>query len=924
MAEGDGADLIDQLLEGRVKAALFGADRAPRLGRLVVLEPIGSGAMGTVFAAYDPTLDRKVAVKILASSGEVANRRLLREARALGKLAHPNVVAIHDAGEVGGAVYVVMELVSGTNLREWAETNPGWREIASVMADVAAGLHAAHTAGLVHADVKPENILVGDDRVRVVDFGLARVAREQASGNADGLPAALAATAPDASGSIGGTPSYMAPEVLNGEPPAAAADQFAFAVTLFECLYGERPYQVKKVTELAAAAKTAADAKRPDSRAPRRLHSAVLRGLAATPSDRYESMESFAAALRDARRRRRRLFAVAGLAAAALVLAGFLGVRAGAGESDPCSGGPEQLARSWDGSRRAVIADRLGPDRWAENTLNEIDKVGEVWRASYRRVCEATRVRGSQSDTLLDLRMRCLERQRERLTALIEAIEQEGGARSRFAAASAVEQLPSASRCETMREARELALPADAADRALVASASVSLDRGWAQFALGRYREALVIARAVSADVGKLTFPPLRAQLLLLSGAVEGRIGNGDAARDRLQTALHAAAAAGAVEVELDAWLRLLRGELFGGSRQRVTEWAPFARAAATRAGVAPAEINGIVGEALRGLGRLADARRLLVEALNEPSLIGQRRAIVEMNLGTVELLAGSPRAGEAAFSRARRLATDALGSDHPSVALYIDKLAISLREQGQIKAALLHHATALNLRERAYGPDDRAVATSLVRRAATSLEAGQLEAARGDLDRAETIRTAIYGPRHRRLADIATARGDLAAAVGLNDVASGHYREASELDGTLPLAGKRVAVNERVALEELRPVSEDGASSLQRFAEARARVIRLVETKQTTKARGDVDRMVTKWQRLADPGAALSSQVGVALLTQGDRERAIDVFTKALKSLGSEPSLARLRALRGRLRAGVASDASEIRDISDALPELD
>lgn len=199
-----------------------GADGAPRVGRLVIRAQLGAGAMGSVFAAYDPRLDRQVAVKLLRPGSAGTNQRLLAEARALGRLAHPNVVTVFDADEVDGAVHVVMELAPGVTLRAWLAERRGWRELVTVLGQVADGLAAAHRAGLVHRDVKPDNVVIGPDRARLVDFGLAEPSAPE--GDARG-PTATA-----------GTPRYMAPEVLRGAPADAASDQWSFGVTLDEAL----------------------------------------------------------------------------------------------------------------------------------------------------------------------------------------------------------------------------------------------------------------------------------------------------------------------------------------------------------------------------------------------------------------------------------------------------------------------------------------------------------------------------------------------------------------------------------------------------------------------------------------------------------------------------------------------------------------
>ncbi|HET9988068.1 MAG TPA: serine/threonine-protein kinase, partial [Kofleriaceae bacterium] len=243
--------------------------RGTLVGRYVVLDVLGEGGMGVVYSAFDPELDRKVAIKLLQTreSGSTPSTKqggeqkawLVREAQALARLSHPNVVAVYDVGTLNeDQVFVAMELVEGVTLREWlkAEARP-WREVLPVLVAAGAGLAAAHEAGLVHRDFKPDNVLVArDGRPRVMDFGLARLRR--ASTHDDAQPKDTSDVAPSAgaietrsplseqltiAGAMLGTPAYMAPELYNGATADARSDQFAFAVTLFEALFRARPYK---------------------------------------------------------------------------------------------------------------------------------------------------------------------------------------------------------------------------------------------------------------------------------------------------------------------------------------------------------------------------------------------------------------------------------------------------------------------------------------------------------------------------------------------------------------------------------------------------------------------------------------------------------------------------------------------------------
>jgi tRNA A-37 threonylcarbamoyl transferase component Bud32 len=317
------------------------------VGRYVVLEPVGAGAMSTVYAAHDPELDRRVALKLLRTGGpdDELRARLYREAKAMARIAHPHVITVHDVGVYGSQLFVAMELVPGGTLRQWLAASPrGWRDVVATFVQAGRGLACAHAAGLVHRDFKPDNVLVGDDgRVRVTDFGLARAATHD-----DPRPAEPSTLVPDVAttitrtGAIVGTPAYMAPEQLRGEPADSRADVFAFCVALHEALYGERPFEGRSVVGLRSS--TAAGIVRPpprDSSVPGALRAVLLVGLRPQPDDRYASMGELLLALEAAARGPRRGRAVFVWAMAALVgvaavggLAALAQSRAGAPEAN--------------------------------------------------------------------------------------------------------------------------------------------------------------------------------------------------------------------------------------------------------------------------------------------------------------------------------------------------------------------------------------------------------------------------------------------------------------------------------------------------------------------------------------------------------------------------------------------------------------
>lgn len=311
-----------QVLRARLQERLFGIEVAAiTLGRFQLLELLGKGGMGVVYRAYDPLLDRRVAVKVVAIDGDDARQRMIREAKALARLNHPNVVTIHEVGEDRGELFVAMELVDGGTLESWCRAHPErtperTAKVLELAAAALEGLVAAHALGIVHRDVKPANLLIGaDGRLRVADFGLARTGGNESASDAAVVEAGDATLT--RSGAAIGTPAYMSPEQFRGVADERS-DQFGFCATFFEALYGVRPFAGTSIAEILESVEanriTPIDAAGVDER----VHRALVRGLRRDPAERFADLRELAAVLRPVHPRRWRMAALAGVAAASI------------------------------------------------------------------------------------------------------------------------------------------------------------------------------------------------------------------------------------------------------------------------------------------------------------------------------------------------------------------------------------------------------------------------------------------------------------------------------------------------------------------------------------------------------------------------------------------------------------------------------
>jgi serine/threonine-protein kinase len=734
--------------------------RGASVGRYLVLSLLGRGGMGEVFSAYDPELDRRVAVKLLRTTSEPASARarLVREARALGKLSHPNVVQVHDVGEHGGDVFVAMELVDGQPLDAWCRDapRPGWREVLAAYLDAARGLSAAHAQGLVHRDVKPSNILRGKDgRVRVADFGLA-VGSDEAppggeaaslpehAGGAEGedqtLPLGDTAPAPigneetrlTATGAVVGTPLYMAPEQQARGQATPASDQYSLCAALHEGLYGVRPFAGAGATTLGGllALKQAGVPASPPagSPVPSWVYRAVARGLAADPADRHASLTALVAALGEdpeARRRSRGRRALGGLAAAALLVVGAAGwVRSGA-FADPCRHPEQQLAGAWDeGVKDRVRAafqssGRAYSEGIATRVVALVDRYAAEWSAMRGEVCRASR-NGPQRREILALRDLCLDRRRAQLQALTTLFAERGDTQVLDRAVSAASDLYPVSYCaDTEALSARVRPPETPALRAQVDALQPRVDQIEALYEAGKYGDGLPLAERLLADAGAIPYPPIVAQIQYWTGRLRDGAGDFEGAKTLLREASVSAAEGRDEVLAALAWARLL---FVVGERQRHADEAllllslgPTVVAGAHDTRVRGTWLNA-EGLALWHAGKYAEAEDALRQCLTiyeEVSAPEISVAATWNNLGLVLGEMGDDARARVAIERGLALREKALGLDHPYVAASLVNRAIALSHLGEPAQARDDYARALGIRERALGPDHPDVALS-------------------------------------------------------------------------------------------------------------------------------------------------------------------------------------------------------------------
>ena len=727
-------------------------ERGRTIGRYVIGDLLGTGTMGRVYAAWEPELDRNVALKLLRDDSAPARARLLREAQSMAKLAHPNVVTVHEVGMNGDDVFVAMELVDGDNLRAWAGAR-SWRDKNAMLVEVARGLAAVHAAGVIHRDVKPDNIIVGrDGRARLGDFGLARsetTAREPAHNTL-----AVGSTA------IAGTPAYMAPEVLQGDAADAASDQFSFGVTAYEILSGTRPFPGRTWAEIAMACATTSPA---PLAGPRWLDATIRRCLAVDPARRFPTMAAVALELSSRPTPRR---PVAWIAAAAIVASAATWFVVGRASNHGV--GAAELATTWSPAIRERLASRWKASPDAPAALAELDTWSSTWIAE----------RDAAVETPMSARDVCLEHRRTDFSALVANLDAtviSQGSVDRVV--DALGALGSPIECRTASSGAD-PVPIDQADRIRTLGNDIAAVR--AAVALGDARRVVDRTRSLVDAAFVAGHAPTLAEALLVRAealrAVDRFADASLAARDAIAAAERGhddttAARAWLARVALASDVRAL---------DQADDLAVVAAAAIDRA-AAPdrlvASLARIRGTIAFDRGDLARATELVTHARG--LFFTDEHAIdiaaTDSILGSIARTAGDLEAAESWHREALDIDRELRGPAHPDVARDLHNLAGVLRLRGDLVAAEASYRQALAIE----------VATARATEAGlTHNSLGLVAMARRDWVTArselEAARDALGG--HGDLALAEHNLGLVAAATGDHAAAIAHYKRAAEI----------------------------------------------------------------------------------------------------------------------------------------------
>lgn len=726
------------------------------IGRYELAEELGAGAMGVVYRARDPELDREVAIKVLhAQPGVPENvlvqQRMLREGRALARIDHPNVVRVFDVGSSNGTMFVAMERAAGVSLRVWLAEPRSPRAIVEVFVQCARGLAAAHEAGVIHRDFKPDNVVVdAGGHARVMDFGLAQTGGEAPTTAPTQHDADVRITR---TRGVVGTPAYMAPEQHRGEPIDARADQYAWGVALAEALGDARPFTAKTIDALLVEMRGTPTL---SSTLPNRARRVLVRAIAFTPGARFPTMTAAADALAPRRLR----WPLVALAAVAMTVLGLALLRP---ERDACDGVDAPITVAWSGARAERIAGIFAAaskpfaTRAWQYARASTDNYARDWRVARIGVCRAGVQRGELDSAARSRIVHCLDRRVIELEAVLARWEV-ASIDALAAAPSMVDRLTAPARCSALETVSD---DAPRAFAARFAAATVAADAG-------QPLEAEALLTALAAEL--VPHPALRAEVLTRLASVERDLGKRDAARAHLLDALAAAESIRADRPRARAWIALAQSSAEDFSRAADARESLHLASAVLEHLDHPIDLARM-HDSVRGLVALHEnALDEAVEALrrsNAPSVPPTERAHRMQMLARALIARGDHAGALVELDRASQLLIQTLGPDAPQLVYVLNSSMEPLEYLGRGKEAIARGERALALLDASYGTDNPR-RTQLLGNLAT------MYANTGDRAKARTLQEEVVRASERQLGPSAvpTANAHVNLASTLSELA--------------------------------------------------------------------------------------------------------------------------------------------------------
>lgn len=880
---GDAVDRATTL--GAVRRRLFDAPtEVPLLSRHVLLRKLGAGGSGVVYEAYDPELDRKVAIKLLQARSKrddsTGQARLKREAQAMARISHPNVIAVYDVGTydepeaasllatIRGrdaeiaiptrGVFVVMELVPGASLRAWLATQPTLAEMLEVFVQAGRGLAAAHAEGLIHRDFKPDNVLVGSSvpgalpRVRVLDFGLARATdRAPRSDPPEGTePGPSIHTPVTQSGAVHGTPAYMSPEQHTGVAADPRSDQYNFCVTLWEALAGTRPFRADTMEAMVKLKRDGPPAWPPGTSVSDRLWRILTKGLDPNPQLRFATMNAL---LTELERRPLATLRRGALAAVVLGSVAIAGVSLGRAPQPPCQGAAQAIDEAWSVGRQSELSDRmqqLDPERGAslwQGTQQRLTQYADQWRALRTQMChDARRPLDDDARLKVEASVLCLERRRSDFAVTVKVLS---SLQQVADAQRVVEGLGAVEACRDTNIALEPSLPPPGPERIEAIDISSLVVESDLHERAGQARQARDTATLALQRARALAHPPTLARALNHQGLLRWNEDQHDDALALFTEAAVMAERAGDRAVSLQA--QISSANLLSKGLQRHDEAARVLDLVEARA------------------SRMGDSSPFIAELARSRGLMLMRR--------------GQFLEAESEFVRALNLREAAADEPTLSVASSLVPLAAARQRLGKVDEALAALDRALQIRRDIVGegPGDAMI---LNNRGTVLWRLSRFEDACASYGEARELFVLLHGPVHSNVAMVDNNLGTCAS-----------WRE--DYAGALAIHRRSLAAK----LEQLGPSHPDLGYSYANIARAQLEVATLDEAEES------FSQALRLWTKGLAPDHPLVAEPVAGLAEIALRRGALDEakrgFERALALIGD----AELRDLETQIRFGLA-----------------